>query len=79
MSENGTPTNDDSSALMTAKPFWRSVKAMCYLFTLMVLVGFVSLGAPAEISKTLAEAVLWGLPTLLGAQSLQDIAVARRR
>ena len=61
------------------KPFWASTKAVCFLAVLVTLIGFVVFGAPKEVSETIAEAILFGLPILLGAQGAMDFAAVRRR
>ena len=60
------------------KPVWRSTKATCFLAVLVSCLLCVALGAPKEVSTTLAEAVLFGLPTLLGAQGLMDWQAVRK-
>jgi hypothetical protein len=68
-----------SSIKLIDKPVWQSTKATCFLLVLASCLGCVVLGAPKEVTETLAEAILFGLPVLLGAQGALDFAAVRKK
>lgn len=62
---------------MEEKPFWRSKKAIVYLATLGAAIATSATGL--DIAELLASGCAYGLPVLLGAQSVQDFAIARSK
>lgn len=60
------------------KPFWKSTKAVVYGVTLGTLILFAYTNVDTEVTRTIAEAILFGLPLILGAQGAMDWAAMRR-
>jgi hypothetical protein len=62
---------------MEDKPVWKSKKAVVYLATLCAAIATSVYGL--DIAELLASGCAYGLPVLLGAQSVQDFAIARSK